>query len=109
MPSASSLSTRVRSPNCLGTSNWRIGDPDSTESSVESFCGKLDPTGKLQCPQKAQAAVFGIQVNGAGVHRRYTVWQHDQVQASDLAAAGWRIIQVTWSQLEESEVAVCNE
>jgi very-short-patch-repair endonuclease len=49
---------------------------------------------------------LGLQLNGANVHRRYAVWQRDQAQLSDLAAAGWRIIHVTWAQLEASEAAV---
>jgi hypothetical protein len=52
------------------------------------------------------SARVGIQLNGAGVHRRYDVWERDQEQWSDLAAAGWRIVQVTWAQLEASEAAV---
>jgi very-short-patch-repair endonuclease len=49
---------------------------------------------------------LGIQLNGASVHRQYAVWQRDQEQLSDLAAAGWRIVHVTWAQLESNEAAV---
>jgi len=52
------------------------------------------------------SARVGIQLNGAGVHRRHDIWERDQEQLSDLAAAGWLIVQVTWAQLEASEAAV---
>jgi hypothetical protein len=38
-----------------------------------------------------------IQVHGAAVHRRYGVWQRDQDQSSELAAAGWLVLYVTWA------------
>jgi hypothetical protein len=49
---------------------------------------------------------LGIQLNGANVHRRHGVWERDQAQLSELAAAGWRIIHVTWAQLETDEAGV---
>jgi very-short-patch-repair endonuclease len=49
---------------------------------------------------------LGIELNGASFHRRYAVWEHDQRRLSDLAAAGWRIVHVTWAQLEQDEAAV---
>lgn len=49
---------------------------------------------------------LGIEVNGAGIHRRYDVWERDQQRLSELAAAGWRIVLVTWAQLEADEAAV---
>jgi hypothetical protein len=48
----------------------------------------------------------GIELNGASVHRRYAVWERDQERLSDLAAAGWRILPVTWAQLRANEAAV---
>jgi predicted transcriptional regulator of viral defense system len=52
------------------------------------------------------AARLGIQLNGAGVHLRYHVWERDQQQLSDLSAAGWRVLPVTWVQLEKDEAGV---
>jgi hypothetical protein len=49
---------------------------------------------------------LGIQTDGASVHRRYTVWERDQFQQSELAAAGWRVLHVTWAQMEADEGAV---
>jgi hypothetical protein len=49
---------------------------------------------------------LAIQLDGADVHRRPSVWEHDADQRSDLAAAGWRVVTVTWAQLEADESAV---
>jgi hypothetical protein len=49
---------------------------------------------------------LGIELNGASIHRRHSVWQRDQQRLSDLAAVGWRVLHVTWSQLEMNEAAV---
>jgi hypothetical protein len=46
---------------------------------------------------------LAIQLDGAAIHRRFDVWQRDQRQSSELAAAGWRVAHVTWEQLEECE------
>lgn len=51
-------------------------------------------------------ARLGIQLQGASVHRRYSKWQRDQEQLSELAAAGWRVIQITWAQLDADQSAV---
>jgi hypothetical protein len=51
-------------------------------------------------------ARLAIQLNGASIHRRAAVWEHDQDQLSDLAAAGWRVVHVTWAQLENDERGV---
>jgi hypothetical protein len=51
-------------------------------------------------------ARLAIQLHGAAVHRRYSVWQRDQDQSSELAAAGWRVLCVTWAQLERCEASV---
>jgi hypothetical protein len=48
----------------------------------------------------------GIELNGASIHRRHAVWERDQQRLSELAAAGWRVLNVTWSQLEMGEAAV---
>jgi hypothetical protein len=49
---------------------------------------------------------LGIQTDGAGVHRRHAVWERDQFQQSELAAVGWRILHVTWAQMQADEAAV---
>lgn len=49
---------------------------------------------------------LGIQTDGASVHRRHAVWERDQFQQSELAAAGWRILHVTWAQMQADESAV---
>jgi very-short-patch-repair endonuclease len=51
-------------------------------------------------------ARLAIQLHGASIHRRCSVWERDQDQSSELAAAGWRVINVTWAQLEASEADV---
>jgi Transcriptional regulator, AbiEi antitoxin len=51
-------------------------------------------------------ARLGIQTDGAGVHRQHAVWERDQVQQSELAAAGWRVVHVTWAQMQTDEAAV---
>jgi hypothetical protein len=49
---------------------------------------------------------IGIQLNGGNIHRQKARWERDQEQSSDLAALGWCVLNVTWSQLEKSEAAV---
>jgi hypothetical protein len=49
---------------------------------------------------------LGIELDGANVHRRPSVWERDLDQRSDLAAAGWRLVLVTWAQLETDEKRV---
>jgi very-short-patch-repair endonuclease len=51
-------------------------------------------------------ARLAIQLHGAAIHRRYSVWQRDQAQSSDLAAAGWRVLNVTGAQLDSGEAEV---
>jgi hypothetical protein len=51
-------------------------------------------------------ARLGIQTKGAVVHMQHAVWERDQLQQSELAAAGWRILHVTWAQMQADEDAV---
>jgi hypothetical protein len=51
-------------------------------------------------------ARLAIQLHGAAIHRRPLVWERDHDQSSELAAAGWRVVNVTWAQLEASEADV---
>jgi very-short-patch-repair endonuclease len=51
-------------------------------------------------------ARLAIQLHGSAIHRRYAVWQRDQDQSSELVASGWRVLNVTWAQLETSEEKV---
>jgi hypothetical protein len=51
-------------------------------------------------------ARLAIQLHGSAIHRRYEIWQRDQEQSSELAAAGWRVLYVTWAQLEMGDEEV---
>jgi hypothetical protein len=49
---------------------------------------------------------LAIELQGAEIHRRRSIWERDQARLSDLAAAGWRVLLVTWAQLELREAEV---
>jgi very-short-patch-repair endonuclease len=49
---------------------------------------------------------IAIELHGASIHRRLDKWEHDQEQQSDLTAAGWGVLVVTWSQLQKKESEV---
>jgi hypothetical protein len=51
-------------------------------------------------------ARVAIELDGSAIHRRPDVWERDHERTSELAAAGWRVVTVTWRQLERDEEAV---
>jgi hypothetical protein len=51
-------------------------------------------------------ARLAIELDGASVHLQKRVWERDAVRRSVLAAAGWRVVPVTWAQLDASEANV---
>lgn len=42
-----------------------------------------------------------VQAHGYGCHSASRRWELDQVQTSDLTARGWRVLLVTWRQLDD--------
>lgn len=76
----------LRSANITG---WR--------TNVEVWCGSR----KYFVDAAFYRLKIGIEVDGYEVHSRRSQFEHDRQKWSDLTAAGWTLVHLTWNQINE--------
>lgn len=94
------------------------GGPDFTRSPAEDQFRELVSKAKLPAPATNQlvaghevdvvwpAGRVVVEVDGFAYHRTRSTFEKDRERDAELAAAGYRVLRVTWQQLAEEPTAV---
>jgi hypothetical protein len=96
-----------------------------TRSALEDrFLGFLDRTGlprpatnvplhlgdrwiEADCLWREQRVI--VELDGYAIHRTRAAYEHDRARDRSLVAAGWRVMRITWRQLQQERFAVARD